>query len=506
MRTLRHSVYPVLIALSLLGTSCKGDDDDDDVYDVPDDDDIFVPGPGDEDWPCDFPEQCRADLGCSDGACVACRDATECQSLRGCDDGVCGACSDSAQCRLDETCRDGWCLPSEVPDWELTIDPADIALMDVDVYASVSVPATLVVGDVTYAEGVEVRYLGGSTRAFPKKSFRITFPENAEHPGFARRINLRAEYNDRSFVRNFIAYESARRLSGLTAPRTRYVNLTVNGENAGLMLEVERIGGRFLRVNGRDRDRSMYEGKEATEFGALVPLGDLTTYQEVYSKAAGLDDDWTDLVQLIEQDLWGDYLASEPWGPTTTSLTRQTLDVQSYVRYLALMGVIQNQDHVTNNFYLSWQPVHRLGDRWEFYPWDLDLSFGCLWDETENSALCSGDAFDGWWMDGILFEPMIAGPPNECWCNMAAHLVLWDPELIVRYEQTLCDNVASDWWNTQLPSLVGALAQTIETRVHADPMDQNLTPAEWDDARAAVLQFMHDRRDYLQDQLQCEYD
>ncbi len=463
-------------------------DDDDDIYEVPDDDDVVVPAPGDENWPCDDPEQCRVDLGCDGGVCRACDEASDCQSLRGCDEGVCGSCSLDEHCRDGEGCTNGFCLPTAIPQWELTIAPEDVLAMDVDVRANLFVPASLVVDGVAY-EGLQVRYAGGSTRRFPKKSFRIEFPEDADHPGFARKINLRGEYNDPSYLRSFVGYETARRLAGLTTARARYLNLVLNGENRGLMLEVERIGGKFLELNGRDREQSLYEAYEASSYGAFVPLESPTDYRAHYEKDAGDRDDFSDLISLIEDALWGDYVDSPPWGPTLTERTRAVIDVDSYVDYLAFMALLQNNDHITNNFYFSWQEIHRLGPRWEFYPWDLDLSFGCQFDAVLGS-LCPELVHDDWWMNGILYDPLVAGIPNENWFNLAIHLVLRDPELLARFETTICEWSVGPWWTTELPALIDALGQTLESRVEDDVVDQNADLAAWDAARPDVLDFI----------------
>ncbi len=497
-------VRPSLIGLLLaLGAGCPSASDDDDIYDLPDDDDIFVPERGEPGWACDEPEQCQPQLGCADGECGVCAAADQCQALRGCVDGTCGDCSGDASCRDGESCRQGFCLPTEVPRWELTIAAEGLAAMDVDVWENVLVPATLVADGVTYDQGVEVRYLGGSTRAFPKKSFRIQFPEDVEHPGFARKINLKAEYGDPSFARDFVSYETARRLTGLPTPRARYVDLTLNGSNHGLMLEVERIGGRFLRINGRDRDLSMYEGKESALHGGLVPMHSPDDYPLLYDKKTGDDADWSDFVDLVESTLWADYQDSPPWGPTDTARTRDAIDVDSYLRYLALMAVIQNQDHVVNNYYVSWQEVPGLGHRWEFYPWDLDLTLGCLWDVEAGSAICDGIRHDGWWLDGILFDPLVAGPDHEVWCNLAIHLVLQDPELLSRYLLLVCEALAGTWWNEDVPRLLAALEQTLEQSVAADVNDRNASVDEWRAALDDIEAFTQLRRTWLGSELGC---
>ncbi|MCP4867430.1 MAG: hypothetical protein GY898_01765 [Proteobacteria bacterium] len=500
---------PIATALLLLW-ACGPDQepdpsDDDDIYEVPDDDDLFDPVSGEEGWPCpEGPAICNYDLGCNGDVCTACTDADQCRGLQGCrDDGSCGACTVDAECASGESCRSGFCMPTDVPEWHLEIAASDLELMNTDVYARLEVPATLRVGDVTYAGPATARFLGSSTLAFPKKSFRVEFPEDADHPGFARKINLRAEYNDGSFLRTYLGYETMRRAAGVPAPRARYVNLTLNGDNYGLMLEVERIGGKFLRKNGRDRDLPMYEGKETTPWGALMPMDDEAQYREYYSKATGDDADWSDLISLVEDTFWEDHLESEPWGPTTAVRTRELVDTDAYVSYLATLAAIQSQDHITNNYYFSWQEVPGVGFRWEFYPWDMDLTFGCLWNEETNTSPCGDTVSDDWWLNGVVVPPIVAGQPNECWCNLPAHLVMNDPELGRDYRDRMCSIIGSEWWNERLPDLAAAVAETIATRVEADTADRNETPQEWADRRQEVLNFLVDRKAHLQGELEC---
>ena len=394
-------------------------------------------------------------------------------------------------------------MQTTLPTWDLAIAEADLEAMNDDVYARLEVPATLSAEGVTYPGPATARFMGSSTLTFPKKSFRVTFPEDAEHPGFARKINLRAEYNDASYLRTFLGYETMRRLTDSPAPRTRWVNLTVNGQPYGVMLEVERIGGRFLRKNGRDREQSTYEGKETMPWGALTPLPSEAEYREFYDKTTGDDADWSDFIGLVEGALWPDHEDSQPYGPTTTFRTRELVDVDAYIDYLATLATIQSQDHITNNYYLSWQNRPGLGFRWEFYPWDMDLTFGCLWDEDTNTSLCGEPVHDDWWLNGVVVTPLVPGQPNDCWCNLAAHLAINDLQLGLEYGEKICSNLRSRWWNERMPALAEAIAQTIGPAVEADELDRNQTSLQWTTARQEVLDFLVDRKAYLDAQLYC---
>lgn len=447
--------------------------------------------------------ECVWGEGCHDGVCGSCATADECHPYAGCrSDGTCGECADSGECRQDEACRHGQCMPASPPIWELAVDEADwedvLDHPEEDIY----IPCALSVGDVVYDEGVELRLRGGSTRSLPKKSLRIRFPEDAEHPGFSRKINLRAEYNDPSFLRTFLGLEAFRRMTPLPTPRVRYLDLYVNGDYYGLMLETERIGGKFLELRGRDRELSMYETADVDDEGALTPNDSEVEYREIYEKKTGDDADYSDVIGLIEDVLYEDYLEAQDGGVPVASRTVGAIHVEAYLRYLALMAVLQSQDHVTNNFYFSHQWVDTDQPRWEVYPADMDLTFGCRWDEANDNPLCDEFAYDGWWMNGwIPDDAEVGGEP--VWGNLMIDRALRDPLLWPLYVQNVCELLAGDTWNEVLPGLIDAAGETIAASAAADPNDMSELPAEVEAAQAEVRSFLSLRREYLAGELGC---
>ena len=446
---------------------------------------------------CDWGE------GCHDGICGPCAIPDECHTLEGCrDDGSCGPCEGDGHCREGESCVFGECMPDELPRWQLIVDEADwedlLEHEEEDTY----VPCTLVVGDAERDDGAELRLRGGSTRSLPKKSLRIRFPEDAEHPGYSRKINLRAEYNDPSFLRSFLGFEMFRRHSRLPTPQARYLRLDLNGEYYGLMLETERIGGRFLELRGRDRDAATYEGADVDDEGALTPNDDPDEYRVIYAKTTGDETDYGDLEALIEGALWGDYLDSSGTGDTVSQRVSEEVHLGQYLVYLALMAVIQSQDHVTNNFYFSHQTVGVDGARWEFYAADTDLTFGCLWDEENGDPLCDSFHFDGWWLNGWIPDDVEPGV-DPVWGNLLIHLVVNDPQLAPIYVQQICAIVGGLTWNERLPALIDALSETIAEAALDDVHDMSQTAGEVQAAQDEVFSFVELRREYLRDALGC---
>ena len=160
------------------------------------------------------------------------------------------------------------------------------------------------------------------------------------------------------------------------------------------MLDVERIDKDFLVANDMSRTGSLYEADPpfvlSTPGGNLTPLPDDKTYRSVYQHHAGKID-YSDLVSLIATALeWPDDKLAQ--------LGDEVLRIDETLRYLAIMAVIQNQDHIKKNYYLYRDP--KAADcRWRHIPWDLDISFGRLWtpenDILDDQLFVDGDPFAG---------------------------------------------------------------------------------------------------------------
>lgn len=399
--------------------------------------------------------------------------------------------------------------------WELSLVPADLtALLNPDPELNSDerktyYPCVLEVDGERY-EPCEVRLRGGSSLYLPKLSFRIELDSNDATPGYSDQINLRAEYGDASYLRNLVAMEVFRRLTDLPVSRVRFVSLSFNGEPYGLMAEVERIGGPMLTSWGLDSDRSMYEVDPSTADrlvggGSMIPLPD-DLLESSYQGKLGAPDDMADLKSLFSDVIWADFedspaLADDERDVVTVSTRiREAIDVDRYLDFLAVMAAIHSHDHVKKNTYFTWQTDAAGDDRWLFLPWDLDLTFGCVYD---GDVVCDSYVVDEWYDTGRLFPGMKADYPTEDFFNMLVHLVVFDPELRPILKQKVCDVMHSDFWRTGIPTLTEDWAAVIEDAVVADTHDRNANVEEFHAAVAQVSGFPEDRLAFLGEWVGC---
>lgn len=463
--------------------------------------DVFTPTPG---APCPAgPLQCPQGLGCQGGVCGTCGDASDCLERDGCAAGVCGPCTADAHCRPGEVCRTGTCL-APVPTWDLVIAPADFDQLVENETKEDWYACSLRVGAETYSGG-QVRLRGGSSLSSPKRSFRIEFDKGKGHPGYTRKINLRAEWNDPTYLRNALTADTFRHLTTLPTFRTRFVWLTVNGEPYGLMSEVERVGSAFVEQRGLPEHTPVYDADAPHELATkgctqLLPLPGMADYEACYDKQNG-EGGHGDLAAFVE-GLWADYEASPGLTKTSTGHVRETADIARIVDYLAVMAAMHAHDHVRKNFVMARLPTGD-GARWTFVPWDLDLTWGCLYDVDHDDTICDTLVVDEWYDAGTMREGMDDTYPTSSYFNLLIHLVVNDPELRSRLQERICAVFASDWWRTRLPGRIGALRDHLYDLVQQDERDLNDDADAFIDATKELETFLTARPEFLGQYIGC---
>lgn len=262
--------------------------------------------------------------------------------------------------------------------WEVKIDEADLAEMLADRSENIDKPAQLTIGGERFQ--ALVRLHGGSSRAFRKTSFRFQLEDGRLEDG-SDDVVVRAEFADKTMLRNYLGAEVFRYATRLPATRMRMVHMRINDAYYGVMWHVERVDSVYLRARGLF-PASMYEADPPFEYsipgGNLTPLPTLAIYQAVYDQKSG-EAFHADLIALIED------LLDLPYEQFIEKVEDE-MDVDWCLRYLAIMAVLQNQDHVRKNYYLYRDTATTRYSRWMIFPWDLDLAMGHLWTE-ENDVL-----------------------------------------------------------------------------------------------------------------------
>jgi len=260
--------------------------------------------------------------------------------------------------------------------YRLSIHPNDLAWLYENYWTYETVPAIFIYQDQVYE--VDVRFRGGTARQLPKKSWKIDFPAATPFQG-QRELNLNAEYTDKSLLRERLAYDLFER-AGLTASRTQFVRLEINGHYKGLFLQVEQVDQRFLDRVGWSSSSNLYKG----DYGNFELSHDYAAYVDSYAKKTNRQDSHADVIAFVEM------INHTPQADFPTTLTA-LMDVGEYLDWVAVQVVLGNFEWLEKNYYL----YHHLGEGWwTFIPWDMDLLLGHNWHWGPDGTLDTDVTWD----------------------------------------------------------------------------------------------------------------
>jgi CotH kinase protein/Secretion system C-terminal sorting domain len=253
-----------------------------------------------------------------------------------------------------------------------------------------------------------------STGVKAKKMSLLQMPEESDWV-------LNASYNDRSFMRDFIAQNLAARL-GLLHSNTKFVELIINEEYRGVYVLMEKIkqgknrvpisdlyptenagddvtGGYLLKIDKTSGSpssswKSNYtSGISATqkcEFQIEYPqYGIITQQQFIYIR---------DYINTWEQKLM-----TEDMNDPKASF-RNYMDIPSFVNYFILNEATRNVDGYRLSTYL-YKDKESLGGKIKMGPaWDFNIAFG------------NADYLNGWMTNGFVYKAMENdGGKNDAW-------------------------------------------------------------------------------------------
>lgn len=219
---------------------------------------------------------------------------------------------------------------------------------------------------------------------------------------------LTANYNDKTFLRNFLAFELFRKM-GHYAPRTRYCEVVLNGEYQGIYLLGEKIKQDKNRVDIAKLNPDENSGDDLTggyifandyyheddswlsNFSPLNKRGadvyfvyydpepeDLTSVQKTYLK---------DFVDSFESVLYS------PGFKDTQQGYKAYLDVSSFVDYFILGELTRNVDAYKKSRFLYKDKGSKGGKISSGPPWDYDWAWKDIVDDCIHFNQTDGS---GW--------------------------------------------------------------------------------------------------------------
>jgi hypothetical protein len=212
--------------------------------------------------------------------------------------------------------------------------------------------------------GIERR--GQSSQMFPKKSYAVELARDAGLLGMPEDDDwiLYAPYNDKTLIRNVIAYRTAA-LLGRYAARTRFVELRLNGRYEGVYVLMEKLELGDDRVAGE----ALYEFTFPFQARSKAP-----SFRTPVKRRPIVweDPERGDLSRKRAQALARPVRAAERalYGP---GRWRARIDEASAIDFVLLNELFKNQDGFHASTYMA---LHRDG-RLRLGPvWDFDIAMG----------------------------------------------------------------------------------------------------------------------------------
>lgn len=306
-------------------------------------------------------------------------------------------------------------------------------------------------------EPVQVRYRGGHTRNYPKKSY--------EMKRRAGTIHFNAEYDDPSLIRNALSFRFFESI-GVDSPTANHCLLKINEEIQGIYLEIEGVDARFfqrrrLPVRGLfyaandDANFSLFDANQSLKRSLLAG------YQRILGGRA--------VSPQLERFIFR--VNTMELRPLNRYLQR-TLDIENYIRWLAGAVCTGNYDGFHQNYaiyeYDPPQPVYRI------IPWDYEGTWG---------RNCYGERCDTNLVRAIGY-------------NTLTKKLLSHPPHLKFYRDTLNEILESQFNVYHLEPRINAVIKTIRPYIESDKTLRWKT-SEFDSESEVIAQYIKERREHL---------
>lgn len=364
--------------------------------------------------------------------------------------------------------------PDTLQDIELLITEEDRAAMLDALPERIYVPATFLWRDIPL-ENVGVRFKGNSSSnpgTTWKRSYLIKMDEYVPGQRFLglRRVALDNAIQFGSLFSERIISDILR-AEGVIVSRSNYARLILNGEPAGLYVNVERIDRAFLSHHFPDNPRGtllkVHEGGPGADLALLERPED---YAHAFDHKAGPN-------TLDELQRLTALLAHTPDDALPEALEAQ-LELEPFLKLMAVAVLSGAFDQYTgwnpHNYYLYHHPNTR---RWHYLVWDLDVGFA-------DNAFGQIPVIDGWNASYPLPRQ-----PRPLLARILAH-----PQLRERY-RAHAERILEQYFRPEdLHARLDALYTFIEPALTEDPFPPvritNPSDTDYESIIASMKDFM----------------
>lgn len=260
-----------------------------------------------------------------------------------------------------------------------------------------------------------IRLRGNSTLACPKKAFRIKFEEKQSLFGLekAKSWVLLANYYDKSNIRNYLAYLTARKLDNLGfQPSGIFVNVEFNNQFMGLYLLCEQMQTGKGRVDIEIDNAPINESSffieldfidRIIEDGLVSGLTYVTSYSQNYAFKYPDEEDMTPSRATFVKTL----LDNINKTIRNKSGYEDYIDIDSMIDYYFIQELFKNVDGIQSSVYYYIQN----GKLYAGPVWDFDLGLDVVGPNSVDNVYDSYAASNYWIKDnGNFYKDLFKDP------------------------------------------------------------------------------------------------
>jgi Spore coat assembly protein len=224
-----------------------------------------------------------------------------------------------------------------------------------------------------------LRHRGGHTIRYAKKSYEIRYKQGNSKA--VRTLHWNAEYDDPSMMRNAFSFQFLNML-GVYSPRTKHIELELNGEAQGVYLEIEAVDRYFFKNRNLGWKSLVYASNDSANFSMYDPY----TYDvkvslfEGYEKQLGDDNTKARLTAFIRN-------INQLDGSSLAKVLSNRLDTTFYLKWLAGAVLTGNFDGFEQNYALYERSSN---GKYRILPWDYEGT----WGRNCYGRVCDSDIVD----------------------------------------------------------------------------------------------------------------
>lgn len=250
----------------------------------------------------------------------------------------------------------------------------------------------------SYDGDMQIKGHGNTTWNMPKKPYKIKLSSKGALLGMPadKEWILLANYDDKSLLRNSLAFETSKLFGMAYTPRSQFVELFFNGAYQGNYQLTEEVKISNDRLNIKDLDADDVSASKITG-GYLVEADDKLGQPYWFSTAHGVAVNFHDpdgavpaqfnylqsYIQQAENTLYSDSFTNAANG------YRQFYDVNSFINWYWVNEIFKNNDAIMYSscyFYKDRDSILKMGPVWDF-----DIAGGNIdYSDCKNPQ--------GWWI------------------------------------------------------------------------------------------------------------